>query len=252
MGGRGGASGFPANAPAVLATPQSAAETKDLHELAEYMKTVGQYGVYVDEAALSRQTFENVREAAASIEQIITEFPRAAYFFHDLRGDDLDFDVLAVARFSGVISLSNYHFSKSEDGLNYSYDKSTNNGTHPAGTTKRNIATHEAGHILELALIRKDVYNSGLSFYEADKQAGKAWTECTYASKVISEACKIAKKTPAGKGMKNNELIKSVSSYALKSKSEALAECVSDYAANGQNAKPLSVAVWSVLKRELG
>ena len=72
------------------------------------------------------------------------------------------------------------------------------------------------------------------------------------ASKVISEACRDAKKTAAGKGMKNADLIQSVSRYATTNRSETLAECVADYAANGTNAKPLSVAVWNILKRELG
>ena len=64
MGGRGGASGFPTNAPMIPATPKSAAETKDLAELQQYMSNIG---VTVDTASLSGQDFENVRGAAAGI-----------------------------------------------------------------------------------------------------------------------------------------------------------------------------------------
>ena len=60
------------------------------------------------------------------------------------------------------------------------------------------------------------------------------------------------KKTPYGKGKKNNELIESVSGYASKNRSEALAECVGDYFSNGKSSNPLSQAVWGILKEKLG
>lgn len=250
MGGRGGASGFPTNAPVVPAGPQSAADTKDLHELVAYMKTVGPFGIYVNERSLSGQTFENVRDAAAAIERIMTEFPQAAANFNEMRGDNLKHGVLANAQFSGIITLANHYFSKTEDGLSRTYDNNTRIGFHPEGTKKGDIATHEAGHILERALIDKYVYQTNST--AARMQASYDWNKCTYASKVVSEACRAAKKTPAGKGKKNADLIRDVSKYATKNRSETLAECVADYAANGTGAKPLSVAVWNVLKRELG
>lgn len=251
MGGRGGASGFPTNAPIAPAGPQSAAETKDLHELSEYMKNVGQWGVFLNEQSLSGQTFENVRGAAAAVERIITEFPQAAANFHELRGDDLKHGVLANASFNGVIRLGNHFFAKTEGDLSYTYDKTTNSGFHPAGTNKDHIASHEAGHILERALIDKYILSRGSDYYTR-LEASQAWNKSKLSGKVISEACRDAKKTPAGRGMKNDDLIRGVSGYATKNRSETLAECVADYAANGTGAKPLSVAVWNILKRELG
>lgn len=251
MGGRGGASGFPANAPAVPAVPaapQSAAETKDLHELAEYMKNVG---VRIDESTFSNATFENVRGAAAGVEQVIKEFPQAAANFHELRGESLKHGVMANASFNGIIRLGEHYFSKSEADLNSTYDRSTNSGFHPEGTNKDHIATHEAGHILERALIDKYILSQGNDYWTR-LEASKAWNTSKLSGKVVSEACKAAKKTPEGKGKKNDELIRSVSGYATKNRSETLAECVADYAANGTSAKPLSVAVWNILKRELG
>jgi len=246
MGGRGGASGFPANAPAVPQGPQSARETKDLNELAQYMANIG---VTVDVASLSGQTFENVRDAAAGVERIVKEFPQAAATFGTLRGKDLKNGVLANASLAGNITLANHYFSKTEDGLSRTYDGTTTKGFHPAGTSKGDIATHEAGHILESALVHRAFPGSG--FYERMEQSA-AWNKSMMASKVVSEACKIAKKTPEGKGLKNADLIRNVSGYATKNRSETLAECVADYAANGSSAKPLSVAVWNILKRELG
>ena len=248
MGGRGGASGFPTNAPI---GPQSAAETKDLHELAEYMKNVGQYGIYLNEHSFSGATFENVRGAAAAVEQVMLEFPQAAANFHELRGDSLQHGVLANASYSGVIRLGDHYYAKTEDGLNSTYDRTTSKGFHPAGTNKDHIATHEAGHILERALIDKYILSRGSDYYTR-LEASNAWNKSKLSGKVISEACKDAKKTPAGKGLKNTDLIRGVSGYATKNRSETLAECVADYTANGTSAKPLSVAVWKILKRELG
>lgn len=248
MGGRGGASGFPTNAPIVPQTPQSAAETKDLNELKSYMSNVG---VNVDVASLSGQTFENVRGAAAAIEKVINEFPQARRFFNLLRGDTLGRGEFANATFSGNITLANHYFSKTDSDLDRSYDRSLRSGFHPAGTTKYDIASHEAGHVLESALIQKYVYQTH-SGYAARLQSSYDWNKCTYASKVVSEACRDVKRIPAGKGMKNADIIRNVSGYAIKNRSETLAECVADYSANGTRAKPLSVAVWNILKRELG
>lgn len=248
MGGRGSASGFPTNAPGGSVGPQSAADTKDLQELAQYMSNVG---IRIDAASFSNATFENVRGAAAAVERIMTEFPQAAANFHELRGEDLAHGVLANASFGGIIRLGNHYFSKSEDGLNTTYDNSTAKGFHPAGTKKADIASHEAGHILERALIDKYILNQGNDYWTR-LEASKAWNTSKLSGKVISEACREAKKTPAGKGKKNDELIRGVSGYATKNRSETLAECVADYAANGSKANPLSVAVWGILKRELG
>ena len=252
MGGRGGASGFPANGPTGGPIgPQSAAETKDLHELAEYMKGVGQWGVVLDEQSLSGATFENVRGAAAAVERIMTEFPQAQANFHELRGEALKHGVLANASYNGVIRLGEYYFAKTEGDLSYTYDKSTHGGFHPAGTNKDHIASHEAGHILERALIDKYILSQGNGYYTR-LEASQAWNKSKLSGKVVSEACRAAKKTPGGKGLTNADLIRGVSGYATKNRSETLAECVADYTANGSNAKPLSVAVWNILKRELG
>lgn len=251
MGGRGGASGFPTNAPVGRAAPQSASETNDLRELADYMKNVGQWGIYVNEQSLRGQTFENVREAAAAIERVMNEFPQAQGLFHELQGKSLESGTLATASYGGVIALAEKYYSKSEEELTRTYDNSTAKGFHPVGTNKGDIASHEAGHILERALIDKYILSKGSGYY-TQLEASNAWRRGTLASKVISEACREVKRTPAGKGMYNADLVRTVSGYAEKNRSETLAECVADYAANGSRAKPLSVAVWNILKRELG
>lgn len=247
MGGRGGASGFPANAP-VPAGPQSAADTHDLAELSQYMKST--HGIRVDPSTFANQDFENVKNAASTVEFIVREFPQAAANFHEIRGENLKNGVMANASFNGTIRLADFYFATRQK-LMSRYAHSEQTGYHPAGSTGDHVATHEAGHLLERALIDKYVLSQG-SDYWTRLQASKDWNTSTYAKKVVSDACKMAKKTPAGKGMKNDALIRSVSGYAASNRSETLAECVADYVANGQNAKPLSQAVWTVLKRELG
>ena len=247
MGGRGGASGFPTNA-IMPAAPQRAVDARDLSELAQYMKDT--HGIRVDPATFTNQDFENVKQAAGAVEAIVREFPQAAANFHELRGEDLKNGVMASASFRGVIRLADYYF-KSRNFLMSRYANTEAQGFHPAGSNGDHVATHEAGHLLERALIDKYVLSQGNDIYTR-LQASDAWNKGTYAGKVVSEACRMAKKTPAGKGLKNDALIRGVSGYAARNKSETLAECVADYVSNGQNAKPLSVAVWNVLKRELG
>ena len=247
MGGRGGASGFPSGAPGGPIGPQSAADAKYLNELAQYMANVGRT---VDTASLAGYNFDGVKQAAASVEYIMQEFPQAQLVFDKLQGETLRKGAMACARLSGKISLAEHYYAQmSDQGLAQRYDQAVKNGFHPAGTTSNQIAAHEAGHVLEAALIRRNI--PGSDYWDRVDRA-KAWDKSTFSTKVVSEACRAVKKTADGKGRSNDQLVKSVSGYATKNRSEALAECVADYAANGAKANPLSVAVWSILKRELG
>lgn len=133
----------------------------------------------------------------------------------------------------------------------HTYASDVKRGGSPAGTTGDHVLSHESGHLLERALIHKFV-TSQIQGQGARLAGSSAWNNCTMAKNVIREAVSAVKKTPAGKGMRTAGLIRQVSAYAATNRSEALAECVADYAANGTNAKPLSVAVWKILKRDLG
>ena len=112
------------------------------------------------------------------------------------------------------------------------------------GNNVISTVSHEAGHILEKALIDK---NTG-----GDIMGKIAWRDCTYAKAVASDACKAAKKTPEGKGKRNRELIGDISGYAKTNSSETVAEAVADYIINGENASILSRMIWEILKKELG
>lgn len=244
MGGRGGKSGF-------SSTPgggRTAADTVNINDLSTYMGS--KYYMRLNAAGLASADFEAVKAAAVGVEGIIKAFPQAEANFREIAGADLKSGVYAQASFDGVITLARAKY-KDHAALLSSYSGDTKAGFHPGGSTADHIAVHEAGHILERALIDKYVMSQGNGL-SIRVQGIQAWNKHTYASKVITEAVRIAKKTPTGKGLKTADLIRSVSKYATTNRSETMAECVADYAANGSSAKPLSIAVWQVLKKELG
>ena len=121
---------------------------------------------------------------------------------------------------------------------------------YPENTTNKTTAVHELGHTFEQAMINKIMPDDGTFLRKYDRV--EAWNKGVYSGKIISEAAASAKKTPGGKGKKKADLIADVSQYATKRSSETLAECVRDYYINRGNAKPLSVEVWKILKREFG
>ena len=129
-------------------------------------------------------------------------------------------------------------------GVERHYEGDLRSNFHPQGTTADSIPVHEAGHILERALIDRKTEWAMMGTY--------AWNKGIASKSIIAEACKAVKRTPDGKGLKNAQLIEQVSRYATKNRSETLAECVADYHANQENARPLSREVWRILKRELG
>ena len=120
---------------------------------------------------------------------------------------------------------------------------------HPDGTSSVHIASHEIGHLLESALVFKNITQTG---YYGTMDRINAWNKHRFATKVVGEAARAAKKTAVGKGLTNDQLVAQISRYATKNRSEAMAEAVADYRANGSRAKPLSQAIWKILKRELG
>lgn len=201
------------------------------------------YEIRVNTDSLKECDLETVKKACEGVEKIVSEFPYAQDYFHEIKGENVESNAYAYAEFYGIITLNSKKYGSDPD-LESSYERDVKANFHPAGTTAKHITSHEAGHILERALIDKYVENERLKV--------KAWNSHTYSGKVISEATKNAKKTAGGKGKRKNKLIAEVSGYANKNRAETLAECVADYAANGDRAKPLSIEVHKILKRELG
>ena len=111
---------------------------------------------------------------------------------------------------------------------------------------------HEFGHIIEATLIRKQLGNTGTLSVMEWWDGHEMWRKSKIATQIIGEAARNVKKTPYGKGKVNDQLVLSVSRYAKQGgRSEALAECIADYMANGSNANPLSIEVANIVKRRL-
>ena len=240
MGGRGTA--FNTGVARGVGRMQTASDARDFSELKQYMQDA--HGIHVADG-LQRCDFQSVRAAAQGMEDIMKEFPQAAAVMHELTDGEGRKGAYASASFYGNVNLNPEKF-RNRYALEASYSSDLFSRFHPRGTTADSVPVHEAGHLLERALIEKHMGGQSAIFKIPE------WNRSTYAKSVISEACKLAKKTEAGKGLKNNELIQNVSRYATKNRSETLAECVADYHANRGNAQPLSIAVWQILKRELG
>lgn len=205
-------------------------------ELETYMEKT--YGIPIDQS-VKVLNFNAVQESTAGIEQIIKEFPQAKDVF---KGLSTDKSGVMCATFRGKICFNPSYYSDFDKVFNAMTQAVSQTGFHPKGNNLFSTGSHEAGHILELALNMK-ANGSANPF---------AWSKCTYAQEIVSEASKNAKKTPEGKGKKIAELIGDVSGYAKTNRSEALAECVADYVINGEKSSLLSREVWKILKRELG
>ena len=193
--------------------------------------------------------FQTVKDAVSEIETIINEFPQAKGAFKWLSGNNKKKNAFAAASFEGGIDLNGKKY-KDLKSLGQDYLDNVNDHFHPMGTTVKHITTHEAGHILEKALIEK-AYPGNDPWTKYSKIT--AWNNCTLAKDIVGKALETVKNDLGVKGVKyNKSLMGTVSFYAQKNKSECLAECVADYVANGEKAKPLSKAVWKELKKELG
>lgn len=113
------------------------------------------------------------------------------------------------------------------------YDENVKAGFHPKGTTWKNVFDHEVGHKIIDAIHVKQ--GGSLLF-------GRYNT----AERIVSEAYK---RLNTSKSL--FETRKDISIYALDNMHETVAEAFADYRANGKRAKPLSVAIYSVLKEEM-
>lgn len=187
-----------------------------------------------------------VEPALKAIDSVLTEFPKVQEMriVKRIAGEELNENIFAQASFDGVITVNTNSNRYGNAGiLEKEYQKSVEKGFHPQGTTAKDIAAHETGHLLEKALIEKNV--SGFNQLDTLLNRANAWRKSSESRRVIKEA------TKACKGRISTR-VSEVSKYAESNRSEALAECVADYQANGENAKPLSKEVWKILKRELG
>ncbi len=212
----------------------SVEDVQDFAGLSDYMQR--KYGITIDKSVESLD-FESIKEGTLGIEKVMNEFPQAGNSFKKISTSK---NGVMCAGYDGTINFNPSYYADRKKAV----FASQSTGFHPKGNNVISTGSHEAGHILEKALIDK---NTG-----GDIMGKIAWRDCTYAKAVVSDACKAAKKTPAGKGKRNRELIGDISGYAKTNSSETVAEAVADYIINGENASILSRMIWEILKKELG
>ena len=142
-----------------------------------------------------------------------------------------------------VLNLNNYELNADQLSQKYSYDVKKHQ--FPQGTQYKHLIAHEAGHLIELRIIEKR--------YNTSRQRQKAWDFEDVSDYILKHS--YLHYVPKVQRKSYQAMRKDVSKYARQSDyglstSETLAECISDYAANGRAAKPLSIAVRKTLKEE--
>lgn len=237
MGGRGASS---------ATNPQSITSIDSAQNFEQVKSYAATKGITVDDS-LSGFNLEGLKVAVSGIEAVIDEYPNVIpegllkLRAKNTRG-------MASASFNGYLNLPAKYW-ETQNGFNNCisvYDDDVRAKWHPDGTTVNDILSHETGHIIERVLIDRAIPD------DSDFDKANQWIKSTQATKVIAEACRAVKKTPYGKGKRNDDLVLAVSEYAKEGgRSEALAECVADYARNGSEANPLSVAVHDILIKKL-
>lgn len=247
MGGNGSSS-MSAGGGAAQATVQPSIDTaRSVHDLEQYM--LREHGISFSDS-VQGMNVEVLRKGMRGLDTVMREFPELNDIIVDLDTDAPRnaYASASLKGFEGTVTLDiNPSYFKHEGLIETSIR--SHPGFHPKNTDAAAIMAHEAGHALE-QLVGQKKYGTGWELCDAIERSKEA-------RRIIGEAAKAVKKTPAGKQANGRQktidaLVGEVSRYAKKNRSEALAECVSDYVTNGANAHPISQEVWNILKRELG
>lgn len=181
----------------------------------KYMKTV--YNATIDDDVLGLD-IRQVSQTLTEFEAVLEDFPNAKQYF---TGINVHNRGMAAFIPNGELVLNSVYYQKLNVAL--------------IGT-----GYHEAGHLLELALIHKNNVNVSSEIIEMHYINGQ------YAKKIVEKAY--------GRIVSNKtvlEMKKDISNYALKDDSETVSEAVKDYYMNGYNASILSRQIVKVLKEEL-
>ena len=142
-------------------------------------------------------------------------------------------NTLAYWTLDNEIAVNEKYFN---DNIEKAYANSVKNGFHPSNGNKtalQAVVAHEIGH--------------GLTDKVAVAMGIKDMNAIDVASKRIMEE---ARQITGAKGVR--VMAQNISGYATKSNAEAVAEAMSDYYCNGQNAKPESIAIRNVVAKYIG
>ena len=153
----------------------------------------------------------------------------------------------SFAATNGTALRVNTAYFGNTEGLDTLYASTVASGFHPAGTTWRDIDTHELGHVA--------VHAIGQKLYSNQADFTKAWNNGTLPARLVHEAYQEIKSAPTSYGFPNGvpseaDLRKSISRYATKNYHETVAEAWADYHANGANgSRAMSRAIYAVMMK---
>lgn len=201
----------------------------NFNKLEDYLGSL--YDIKMDKL-VKKLNFDIVKEAICGVEAVINDFPSIGETLNNA----------AVSK-SGIMSCNgntvsfNPNYFKNKQTIYDTCKEQSAIGNWIPNSSPASIGAHEAAHGVEWALI------SANSSYKNESEKIIAWNTCVEAASIVDQACKNIQKTDYGKGKNQTELIKSVSKYALRNDSEAMAEAFADVFANGSNANQLSIEI---------
>ncbi len=188
---------------------------ESFEELENHIKKV--YNGTVD-ADVRKLDIRQVSQTLTEFETVMEDFPEAKSFFKGINVADKG---MAAFMPNGELILNREYFQN---------------------TTEKLLGTgfHEAGHLLELAVIHKN------NPYMPSEEIFELYKKSTYADRILDKAyARVSTRKTL------YELRRDISRYALRDTSETLADAIMDYYMNGYNAAILSRQIIKVLQEEL-
>lgn len=181
-------------------------------ELEEYIVREYNGAVHKDVKELN---LNQVSQTLTELEKVINDFPESKQFFSGINAQK--HGGMAAVIPNGELVLNPVYYEKLHAKL--------------IGT-----GFHEAGHLLELSVIKKLNPAAGMD------KIREFYANSEYASKILDEAMEriTTKKTLP-------ELRREISEYAMKDEGETIAEAIADYYMNGHNAAVLSRQIVRVI-----
>lgn len=217
-------------------------DVQNFDQMETYMKD--NYDVKIL-SPLKQLDFEGVRQSMEGVESVLQQFPGAQKALKMISSTNSPTAFMETSVGGQIFFNAKNYASSSITETIKNLTQDGKNGFGPKNQNAMSIGAHEMGHILELALLEKDVDKiQGLGPAGKINKKMELWNQSVQAKRIVNKAMKQA-------GGNGTDLKLGISKYATVNESECLAEAVADYTRNGNNAAPLSKEIWKLLKGEL-
>ncbi len=241
--------------------------TRNVYELSDFLKR--NYGITVDENALSQMDFKTLWSQAEGIEEAYRAFPELKPLLNsDLGADVLGFGTrgnpVNTIRILGERTQSNVYATMSSNGflnignairkspdlmrLLNSYENTVQMGFHPAGTNASHISSHELGHLM-VNLVKNAEGGGYIGHYWGSDTANSIVKNAWNSPEM--KAIRKQFRTDRGREMSIGEGRRLISSYATENNHETVAEAVAQYSAVGSNSPVFTRAIVKELKARM-